>query len=277
MRRALLSAAFLLAQTAANLPARATQGASLDAGFRLLYETRFDDARTQFLAWEHVNPQDPLGYSWEAASYLFQELYHQGVLSSEFFLDDKRLLGGIEGKPNDAHRTGFFAAATAAQNLAKQRLMASPQDAGALLALTVTTGMLADYAALLDKQQLQSLRLIREAEGYAKELLVVRPDDADAYVALGVANYIVACLPAHKRAFLWFAGIHGDRRLGMNELAITAKGGNYLRPFAKILLALVAVREGQVELARAELQELTGEFPGNPIFARELARLKKST
>lgn len=272
--RTFLSATFLLALAAASVPARATQGASLDAGFRLLYETRFDEARCQFLTWEHANPQDPLGYAWEAASYLFQEFYHQGVLTSEFFLDDNRLLGGVEGEPNDEHRTGFFAAATTARNLARQRLMANPQDPEALFALTITTGMLADYAALIDKQQLQSLKLIREAQAYAKNLLAVRPDSADAYVALGAANYIVGSLSFHKRAFLWFAGIHGDRRLGMKEIAITAEDGNYLRPFAKILLALAAVREGQVELARAQLRELNAEFPGNPVFARELAKLK---
>ena len=45
----------------------------------------------------------------EAASYLFEECYQQGVLTSEFFLDDSRFLGNDPLKPNQALRAAFFA------------------------------------------------------------------------------------------------------------------------------------------------------------------------
>jgi len=47
-------------------------------------------------------------------------------------------------------------------------------------------------------------------------------------------------------------------------------------PFAKILLALSALREKKPEVARAQLNELVAEFPENPVFASELAKLKAS-
>jgi len=47
--------------------------------------------------------------------------------------------------------------------------------------------------------------------------------------------------------------------------------GRYLRPFAKILLALAARREKQDDLARKLLRELTEEFPASPLFAVEYA------
>jgi hypothetical protein len=59
------------------------------------------------------------------------------------------------------------------------------------------------------------------------------------------------------------------------QLQMAAMGGHYLRPFAKVLLALVARRENHPELARKLLEELNGEFSGNPLFRRELARLEK--
>ena len=49
---------------------------------------------------------------------------------------------------------------------------------------------------------------------------------------------------------------------------------DYLRPFAKILLALAALREKKPEVARSQLTELVAEFPENPLFASELAKLK---
>ncbi len=257
--------------------ARAEHTPRLDAGFRLLYELRFAEARGQFGEWQKERPGDPFGYTAEAASYLFEEFYRQGVLTSAFFLDDDKLLGGVAAKPDEALRGGFMAANRRARELAQAQLRANPGDANALLALTLSTGMLADYAALIEKKQLESLRYVREAERLAKQLLAVAPENADAYVALGAANYIIGCLPGYKRFFLWFGGIRGDRHAGMEQLRLTATRGHYLKPFAKILLALAALREKQVELARLLLAELASEFPGQPLFARELALIDKSS
>lgn len=249
----------------------------LESGFHLLYETRFEEARAQFQAWESANPEDPMGHASEAASYLFEEFYRQGVLTSEFFRDDQRLLGGISGKPNEARRAGFLAAAKTAQDVAARRLAEKPGDEEALFALTITTGMMADYASLLDKNQLETLKFIRKSESYAHELLAVDPGAADAYLTLGITNYIVGSMPFHKRALLWLGGVSGDRQQGIEQLSITADRGAYLRPFAKILLALIDLRERQPEKARAQFTGLAAEFPQNRLFARELSLLDHAT
>jgi hypothetical protein len=68
----------------------------LSAGFDLLYEQKFAEARQTFASWESRNLEDPFGEVAVAASYLFEELYLQGVLSSDFFLNEKRFLHGID-------------------------------------------------------------------------------------------------------------------------------------------------------------------------------------
>jgi hypothetical protein len=83
-------------------------------------------------------------------------------------------------------------------------------------------------------------------------------------------------LPGTKKFFLGFAGIHGDKKAGIQQLGIAAEHGHYLRPFAKILLALAALREKKTQVARTQLKELVAEFPENPLFASELAKLKDS-
>jgi len=40
------------------------------------------------------------------------------------------------------------------------------------------------------------------------------------------------------------------------------------------MLALAALREKKPELARAQLKELVAQFPENPLFASELAKLE---
>lgn len=257
-------------------PMQTASKSEIDSGFRLLYELKFDAARSQFRAWQSAHPDDPLGASSEAASYLFEEFNRLGVLTSEFFLDDKKLLGETEGTPNLRYKAEFMDANRRAQDLARQRLKANQKDADALLVLTMTTGMLSNYAALIEKRHLKSLKLIRQAEDYAQELLAVEPGAYDAYLALGASKYVIGCLPAYKRFFLSFGGIHGDRREGMKQLEMAAKNGHYLKPYAKILLALAALREKQSSLARAQFEELAAEFPQNPVFARELGLLNKA-
>jgi hypothetical protein len=246
----------------------------LDAGFHLLYELKPEEARSQFEALQKSHPEDPLGSAAEAAAYLFEECYRQGVLTSECFLDDKRFLGKIPLKPDPELRAAFFTADKRAQDLAQMQLKSKPDDPNALFAMTLSVGMQADYASLIDKHQLDSLKMIRVADTYAQKLLVIAPDAGDAYLGLGTADYIVGTLPGIKKLFLGFDGIHGDKKLGIQQLEIAADHGRYLRPFAKILLAMAALREKKPEVARAQLTELVAEFPGTPLFANELAKLK---
>ncbi len=253
--------------------AQAGEKPQIESGFNLLYELKFGEARKQFSEWQTTNPKDPLGYEAMAASYLFQEFYYQHVLTSEFFLKDERLLGGIRGKPDEVRKASFEAANQKGKELAGRRLSEDPQDANALFALAIATGMQADFESILERQQMKSLSLIKEAEGYAKRLLALRPDEADAWLSLGAANYIIGSLPAYKRFFLWFGRIHGDKNLGMEQLRMTAEKGHYLKPFAEIFLALAAMREKQEDLARNELLDLVTRFPENPLFKEELTHL----
>jgi tetratricopeptide (TPR) repeat protein len=260
--------------TPGKVPIEALHVPELDAGFHLLYELKLEEARNQFETLQRSHPEDPLGSAAEAAAYLFEECYRQGILTSEFFLDDKRFLGKIPLKPAPDLRAAFFAADKKAQDLAQLQLKSNPDEPNALFAMTLSVGIQADYASLIDKQQLDSLKKIREADKYAKKLLAIAPDAADAYLGLGTANFIIGSLPGFKKFFLGFAGIHGDKKAGIQELEIAADHGRYLRPFAKIILALAALREKKPEVARAQLTELVAELPENPLFASELAKVK---
>lgn len=257
-------------------PIEALHVPELEAGFHLLYELKPEEAHKHFEAWRKSHPQDPLGSAADAAAYLFEECYRQGVLTSEFFLDDKRFLGKIPLKPDSELRAAFFAADKRAQDLAQLGLKTNPDDTNALFAMALSVGLQADYASLIDKHQLDSLKMIRLAETYSKKLLVVAPDAADAYLGLGTANYFIGSLPGVKRFFLRFAGIKGDKKAGIQQVEIAAAHGHYLRPFAKILLALAALREKKPEVARIQLNELVAEFPENPLFASELAKLSSN-
>jgi len=244
----------------------------LAAGFHSLYAQNFTEAREKFDAWKSQHPEEPFGDIAIAASYLFEELYRQGVLSSDYFLNEKRFLNGIDGKPDPARMKSFDDSIAVARKLARKRLTANAKDAEALFALTMAAGMESDADLMLRKQHMESLKRLKEANEYAKVLLVERPNANDAYVALGSANYIIGSLSGGARFMLWFGGIHGDKKLGMDQLGKTIDGGLYLQSYAKILLALAARREKQDALAQKLLLELSEEYPESSLFAAEYAK-----
>jgi hypothetical protein len=245
--------------------------ALLSNGFRQLYNLDFQSARHDFTRYQEARPEDPMGKAAEAASYLFQEFNAKGVLSSEFFLDDDKLLKGLSGNPEDNANPEFIEANREARRMASKQLESNPGDSNALLVLTMADGMESDYDQLIERKQMPALSLTRQAEDEAHKLLALDPEAKDAYVALGASHYIIGCLPGYKRAVLWFGGIHGDREKGIKEMKVAASKGGYLKPFAKILLALAYRREHQPERARALLSQLAEEFPANPRFAYELS------
>jgi hypothetical protein len=248
----------------------------LDAGFHQLYELNFQGARAKFLSYQKMRQDDPLGKAAEAASYLYEQFNAKGVFTSEFFLNDAKFLGGADGSPAQNRNEAFLNANESARAMAREELKSNPGDPHALLVLTMTDGMEADYDALIVKKQMAGLGLTRQAEGEAAKLLAIDPSAEDAYLALGAGNYIIGSLPGYKRAFLWFGGIHGDRARGMEEMQRTAEHGHYLQPFAKILLALAYEREHQMDRARVLLAELAIEFPANPLYAHELSLIDHS-
>jgi len=268
----LLSPAICVAKVPSGDSPAFTAVPELSAGFDLLYEQKFAEARTTFANWESRNSEDPFGEVAVAASYLFEELYLQRVLSSDFFLNEKRFLHGINGKPNPERMSHFSEALTRARELAKVRQKVNPNDGEALLALTLAAGMESDAESILQKKYLDGLKHMKEANKYAESLLAGYPDAADAYIALGVANYVIGSQTAGSRFVLWFDGIHGNKKLGMEQVAKTAENGRYLRPFARILLALAACREKQVALAQQLFRELSEQYPASELFASEYAK-----
>jgi len=259
------------ASPAADSPAFTTVP-ELRAGFDLLYEQKFTAARDAFSQWASAHPDEPFGETAIAASYLFEELYRQNVLTSEFFLDEKRFLRGIDGQPDAETMKQFRAAVARARQLSSSRQKKDPNDGEALFALTLTAGMESDASTILEKKHLDGLKHMKEANKYGKQLLAEYPDTNDAYVALGIANYVIGSLNGGERFALWFGGIHGDKKLGMEQVTKTTESGRYLQPFAKITLALAARREKQPTLATKLLLELKEQYPNSTLFAAEYAK-----
>ena len=271
------SALFLMAAVLGALAPRAAasdEPASLDRGFHLLYNLDFAGAEKQFRSWQGRHPENAVGPAAEAAGVLFAEFDRMGILEGQFFVDDSSFKEKKQ-KPTPDPQVGtrLEAALGRSEALALQRLASAPQDADALFAMTLVYGLRADYAALIEKRNLASLRFGREASTWAQKLLAVQPENFDAYLATGIHSYIIGSLAAPWRWLLRLGGYSGDKQKGMQDVERTATRGRYLAPFGRILLAIAYVRDKDNARAREVLVGLNRDFPRNPLFPREIARL----
>ncbi len=245
---------------------------TLDDGFHDLYNLSFSTAHKQFEQFESSHPADPLGPVFDAAAYLFGEFNRLHILESQFFVNDKTFQHR-DLHPDPAIRQKFEAALDKAHGLADARLRQNPKDEIGLFANVMRLGLHADYLSLIDRKDLDALRETKEGRELAEQLLALHPDCFDAYIAVGVENYLLSLKPAPIRWILHATGAQTDKETGLKKLELTAQHGHYLQPYAELLLAVAALRDGQDAKARQLLTDLSQRFPGNPLYAQELHKL----
>ena len=252
-----------------------TYPATLDQGFQALYNLDFDRAQQQFATYQNQHPDDPMGPVAEASGLLFNELNRTGLLNSRFFDRDSAFTFSPTPKPDPSTYQRFASALRRAEVLAQPRLAADRNDRNALLALALANGLRADYSALFEHKYNVALHYTRDATSYARQLLMICPDCYDAYIATGISRYLIGSLSAPLRWILRMGGFSGDKKQGIAELQLVSERGHYLAPYARILLAIAEIREKNTTRARQLLTELRDEYPGNPLFVRELASLNR--
>ena len=245
-------------------------GDPIQDAFDRLYNFDFRGAHRIADSYIATQPADPLGHAVRAAAYLFSELDRLKILQGEFFTDDKRISGNEKLKPDPVIRGKFFAALDETQRLAAAR----GEETKALFSLALSEGMRMDYLALIEKRQIRSLVPARRAQHYAVEILRRDPGFADAYLTTGFSEYLLGSLPFFIRWFVRMEGAEGNKQQSFTNLERTAAQGRYLGPFARILLAIMNVREKQRNKAITLLEGLTRDYPENSLLRDELKKLR---
>lgn len=245
----------------------------LDRGYVSLYNLDFPDAHAEFGQWMQSHPNDPLGTASDAAAYLFGEFDRLHVIDVELFADQSRFDSRSKLVPDPNVRNAFEQRADQTNRLADAALARDPQDANALYAKTLICGMRSDYALMIDKADVTALSFSKQATALSRQTLAANPTMYDAYLASGVENYMLSLKWAPLRWVLSFTGAGTDRAKGIRLLKLTANQGHYLAPFAKMMLAVAAVRDGKPQQAREILTALSQEFPKNELYIHERDRI----
>lgn len=252
------------------LAAAASAETPLEIGYRQMYNLQFADAHRTFAGWQGTHPDDPLGPASDAAAYLFSEFDRLHILQSEFFVHDQHFFTDRKLSPDAAVKRKFDADIDAARRLAAR----APQNPDCQFAAILANGLHSDYVALIETRYAASFQEMKASRMIAERLLAAHPDMYDAWIAIGIENYMLSVKPLPLRWLLRLAGGETDRAVGLEKLKLTAEKGHYLAPFAKLLLAVAALRDHNTWRARTLLEGLVREYPHNTLYAQELARLQ---
>jgi len=242
----------------------------LEQGYRHMYNLEFDQAHRSFAEWHSQHPDDPLAPVSDAAAYLFTEFDRLHILQSEFFTHDQHFITDHKLSPDPALKTKFEAALAQARALASR----TPANPDSMFANVLASGLHSDYLALIEKRYAASFQEMKQARMQAERLLAAYPDRCDAWVAVGVENYMLSIKAAPMRWLLRMAGGQTDRTVGIQKLKMAAEKGHFLAPFARLLLGVAALRDKEVGRARDILESLAREYPHNPLYNQELARMQ---
>ena len=220
-----------------------------------------------------AKPEAPLPYAFRAAGYLFSELDRMGTLEGEFLSGDDWAHDKKKMRPDPAIRALMEKALQDTQTRGEAALKVNSNDKDALFALTIGHGVTADYMALVDKRQFGSLSPSKLSNNYAQQLLKLDPKFYDAYLTAGFSDYVVGSLPFFIRWFVHWENVSGSKEKGKENLELTSREGHYFKAFAKILLSICALREKRPRDAQKFLAELSRDYPENPLYRKELAKV----
>jgi hypothetical protein len=249
-------------------------GSALDDGYYDMYNLDFPGAHVKFQQWMSAHPQDPMGPASDAAAWLFGEFDRLHVIDVELFADQSRFDNRQRLTPDPTVRKSFDDRADQANRLADAALQRNPKDTTALYVKTLICGMRSDYALMIDKRDIAALNLSKQASAYSRQALAINPTLYDAYLATGVENYMLSLKSAPVRWILSITGAATDREEGIRLLRLTASKGHYLAPFARMMLAVAALRDNHPQEAKEILIALSKEFPRNTLYQRELSRIQ---
>ncbi len=239
-----------------------------------MYNLDFAGAHATFHEYQQANASDPLGYVSDAAAYLFSEFERLHVLESDLFVDDNHFSSRRKLIPDPSIKAELDSRLAKGEALADNELAKNPHDANALFAKVMANGLRGDYAALIEKHNVVSLGYIKTSRELAQRLLAIDPTRYDAYLSLGAENYLLGVNPAPIRWVLKLSGAQTDKQQGIEQLRIVAEKGHYLAPFARLLLAVAALRDKDTHTAKTLLAGLATEFPDNKLYSKELLRIQ---
>ena len=222
-----------------------------------------------------ADPDDPLGYTLLARDVWAEQLQTGQGLTIDRFSGSEFYYGvpdqAISVSPAAEKR--FRDASQSAVTRARARLAHNPADLGAMFSLGLAMQTLASYEFTMKASRWEAFRQAESALRMHRGVWTAAPEFADAHLAQGVSYYAAASVPWTIRWLPFLLGYRGSKSRGKGELEFVASHGVILVDDARTLLVLLHFRDGELDLAVRELEELGRRYPRNYLIPLELGAI----
>lgn len=278
----LLCLLFLITVLSVNLRAAGLSPDKADfetltrSGFQHFYSLEYDDAIRDFQKAAELRPDDPAATNHLLDAYLYRDLNRYDALDTRLYI--KQGFMNSKQVPMDAAaKKQLRDLMDKAINLSDKRLKADPRDARALYDRGVTEGLRATYMTIVEHSWFGALRSALAARHDHEDVMKMHPDWVDARTVVGAHLYVVGSLTMPAKAMAGIAGIHGDKKRGLQMLDEAGKARGETSEDARVAEALFLRREGDFDHGLEVVRSLTKDHPRNFLFALEEGNLLQNS
>jgi outer membrane protein assembly factor BamD (BamD/ComL family) len=237
-----------------------------------LYNLDFSTAQRGYEALTRSYPDNPDYWNALASSQWLKITYDQQKLNIESF-SGKASFGTKESKEGVSPEEEKRLRDTVATAMAKAQaiLDKNPNDIRALYAMGIANATLASFESTVKRSYLTAHSKAKAARNFHQQVLKLDPNFDDARLSVGTYDYVIGVIPSFFRLLLAPLGIRSaGKDAGILELETAASKGRIASTDARMVLAVVYVREKKYDEALKLISDLHGRYPRNFLF--ELAK-----
>jgi len=238
-----------------------------------IYSLDYAAAEQACLRLIRADPEDPLGYALLARNVWAEQLQKGQGLTIDRFSGSEFYYGrpdqAIAISPEAERR--FRNASDNAVTRARARLARNPADLGAKFSLGLIMQTHASYEFTIKARGWAAFKEAESALRMHRGVWTAAPNFADARLAQGVSYYAAASVPWSIRWLPFLLGYRGSKSRGKRELEFVANHGVILADDARTLLVLLHFKDGEMDSAARQLEELGRRYPSNYLIPLELA------
>lgn len=163
------------------------------------------------------------------------------------------------------HAQSFLERSEKAIEIAEKKLRTAPKDTSTVLLLSGLYGYRSLVAAN-EKEYRIAIRSGLTGFKYTRQLLSLDSDDPNAKIGRGVFNYMMGSVPREVRWATSFAGLSGDREMGLEQLQSAANSDSFVSTDALMILTYILYQDEEYQQAFDASARLIKRFPENVIF-----------
>lgn len=242
-------------------------------GFEHFYNLEYDEALADFRQETAAYPSSPDAFNHVAQAVIFRAMFRAGALDTGFVSDSNPFFHRPALPMSEADRKLMLDSLTHSMELAGAALKRNPNDIGALYAMGVAHGMRADYAFLVKKAWIETLRETTTERKLHNKITEIDPSVTDALLIQGLHDYVVGSLVFPWKMIGFVAGFHGDKETGIRTLNLVSEQGKINRVEATFFLEAILRREHRPAEAIPLITNLIQDYPRNFLFRLEKAQL----